>query len=66
MTIHGGAPVIQSQLARYATFRLTADLGKLTENERAMIPRLIEAAQQMDEIFWLQVYGEKDALLASL
>jgi hypothetical protein len=51
MTIHGGAPVIQSQLARYATFRLTADLGKLTENERAMIPRLIEAAQQMDEIF---------------
>ncbi len=66
MTIHGGAPVIQSQLARYATFRLTADLGKLTENERAMIPRLIEAAQQMDEIFWLQAYGEKDALLASL
>jgi hypothetical protein len=66
MTTPGSDPVIQSQLAQYSTFRLTADLGKLTEKERAMIPLLIEAAQQMDEIFWLQAYGQKDALLQSL
>ena len=66
MTTSAGDPVIQSQLAQYATFRLTADLGTLTPNERAMIPLLIEAARQMDEIFWLQAYGEKDELLASL
>ena len=66
MTTQAGDPVIQSRLAQYATFRLSADLGKLTEQERAMIPLLIEAARQMDEIFWLQAYGEKDELLASL
>ena len=52
MTTSAGDPVIQSQLAQYATFRLTADLGTLTPQERAMIPPLIEAARQMDEIFW--------------
>ncbi len=66
MTTSAGDPVIQSQLSQYATFRLTADLSTLTSNERAMISLLIEAARQMDEIFWLQSYGEKDELLASL
>ena len=66
MTTHAGDPLIQPRLTRYATFRLSANLGKLSEKERAMIPLLIEAAQQMDEIFWLQAYGEKKDLLASI
>ena len=33
-----------SRLERYATFRLTADLSSLTENQQRMIPILIEAA----------------------
>ena len=51
MTTNAGDPLIQSGLTQFATFRLTADLDKLSEKERAMIPLLIEAAQQMDEIF---------------
>ncbi len=51
---------------QYATFRLTADLGSLTEPERQMIPLLIEAAEAMDEIFWQQAWGDPDSLLESI
>ena len=54
------------RLSQYATFRLTADLGSLTEPERQMIPLLIEAAEAMDEIFWQQAWGDPDSLLESI
>ncbi len=57
---------VSDRLANYATFRLTADLGSLTENQRSMIPILISAAREMDEIFWWQTYGNGDSLLASI
>jgi hypothetical protein len=57
---------IQSLVDQYATVRLTADLSVLTDRERQMIPILIEAAEQMDPIFWQQAYGDKDSLLAAI
>lgn len=54
------------RLAQYHTVRLTADLSGLTENERKMIPLLIDAAREMDAIFWMQTYGDRDALLRSI
>jgi hypothetical protein len=53
-------------LDKYTTVKLTADLSALTPNERLMLPLLIEAAQAMDEIFWLQAYGDKDELLSKI
>jgi hypothetical protein len=53
-------------LARYATVRLTSDLGRLTPNQRQMVGLLIEASQVMDELFWLQAYGEPAPFLDSL
>ena len=53
-------------LGKYTSVRLTADLAGLTDGERQMIPLLIEAAKAMDDIFWIQAYGDKEALLASL
>ena len=53
-------------LDKYTAVRLTADLSGLTSNERQMIPLLIEAAEAMDEIFWMQAYGDRDELLASI
>ncbi|HKX56347.1 MAG TPA: Zn-dependent hydrolase [Xanthomonadales bacterium] len=50
----------------YATVRLTADLSHLTENQRKMIPLLIEASAIMDELFWKQSYGDKEALLSGI
>ena len=50
----------------YSTFRLTADLGHLSENQRNMIPLLIEAAKIMDGLFWQQAYGDREALLEGI
>ena len=60
-----GSP-IERNLAQYTTVRLTADLSKLTENERRMIPLLIDAARSMDAIFWQQAFGNRDSLLQSI
>lgn len=57
---------LQERLDQYATFVLTADFDELTEREQQMIPLLIEAAEQMNPIFWEQAYGKRDSLLASL
>jgi hypothetical protein len=50
----------------YATVRLTADLSRLDERQKQMIPLLIEASQVMDGLYWLQAVGDKDSFLASI
>ncbi|HEX2218523.1 MAG TPA: hypothetical protein VHG35_06940 [Gemmatimonadales bacterium] len=62
----GGAPSIEQKLDQYTRVRLTADLSGLSERERRMIPLLIEAAQEMDTIFWQQVYPARDSLLRQI
>jgi hypothetical protein len=59
-------PTVADRLARYTSVRLTADLSALSERERRMIPLLIRAAQEMDSIYWRQVYPGRDSLLATL
>jgi hypothetical protein len=59
-------PATAEKLAQYTPVRLTAELGGLSARERQMIPLLIEAAQEMDSIFWQQVYPSRDSLLASV
>lgn len=56
---------MQQRLDQYTAVRLTTD-ARLTDNERRMIPLLIEAADAMDEVFWIEAYGDRDSLLASL
>lgn len=53
-------------LDKYTTVRLTTDLDVLSDRERQMIPLLIEAADEMNAIFWVQAYGNRDSLLASI
>ena len=60
------ASPMQQRLAKYTTVRLTADVGTLSEAERAMIPHLIRAAQAMEGAYWQQAYGDRDKLMASL
>ncbi len=59
-------PGVKDKLARYASVRLTTDVSSLTPNERKMLPLLIDAAQQMDRIFWLEAWGEKQQFLAAI
>lgn len=51
---------------KYHQVELKADLSWLSENEREIIRLLIDAADIMDDIFWTQAYGDKDALLGKI
>jgi hypothetical protein len=57
---------IEKSLAGYAKVKLTTDLSKLTEKEKQMIPLLIQAAQIMDDLYWLQCSGKKDSVLGTI
>ncbi|NGP77071.1 Zn-dependent hydrolase [Balneolaceae bacterium YR4-1] len=59
----GSEMSIEDRLDQYTSFTLTTDVSKLSENERKMIPLLIEAAEAMDEVFWMQAYGDKSELM---
>ena len=50
----------------YVPYKLTTDLSQLSESEKKMIPILIEAADVMDELFWLESYGDKNTLLSKI
>ena len=51
---------------QYAEFPLTTDLSKLTEKEKQMLPLLIEAADQMEAIYWQTAYGDKEQLFEGI
>ncbi|MEM9057850.1 MAG: Zn-dependent hydrolase [Pseudomonadota bacterium] len=57
---------VADRLARYATVRLTADLSSYSDDQKAMLGHLIEAAEIMDALFWRQAWGDRKALLDSL
>lgn len=47
---------------QYVEVTLNADLDHLSDNQKAVLKKLIKAARQMDEVFWHQAYGPKDSL----
>ncbi len=53
-------------LQKYTPFTLTTDVSKLSENEKSIIKKLIDAAKIMEECFWYEAYGDKDDLLSSI
>ncbi|HEY4127274.1 MAG TPA: Zn-dependent hydrolase [Gammaproteobacteria bacterium] len=61
------APSYASQhLSDYAEVQLTADLTGFDAKQKTMLVDLIDAGQVMDDIFWQQAYGDKQALLSSI
>ncbi len=60
-------PADQARYDKYVSVSLKPDLAALTENERRMIPLLIDAAREMDALFQDQALpGDREAMLASL
>jgi hypothetical protein len=59
-------PSAEDRLARYTTVRLSADTASLTPRERRMLPLLVDAAREMNEIYWMQAFGDRDSLLRSI
>ncbi|MDP9178826.1 MAG: hypothetical protein M3O61_14175, partial [Gemmatimonadota bacterium] len=62
----GATQSVADRMAKYTTVALVADTAPLTLKERQMIPLLIQAAQAMDSIYWIQSYGNRDSLIASV
>ncbi len=57
---------LRDLLGQYTTVRLDADLSGLSDSTRAMLPHLVAAARAMDDVFWMQAYGDRDSLLTGL
>jgi hypothetical protein len=57
---------MQEKLNKYVPVTLNADLSNLTDDQRKLIAELIEAADIMNDLFWYEAYGDKNALLNSI
>ncbi len=53
----------QSRLDIYHPVTLTSDLSQLSDNQHKMLALLIDAAKVMDDLYWKQAWGDKNALL---
>jgi hypothetical protein len=56
----------ERKVAQYAPFRLSTDMTQLSDRQKLMVPILIKAARIMDELFWVEAYGDKEALIGSV
>lgn len=53
---------IKKKADEFVSFKLTTDFNVLTNNEKQMLPLLYEAAGIIENIFWLQAFGDKTIL----
>lgn len=57
---------IKTKVDEFAEFELSTDLSVLSEKEKQMLPILIDVAKIMDEIFWMQAFGDKNKLFSKI
>jgi len=50
--------IVKARPEIYAKVKLTTDISILSENEKKMLGLLIEAAQEMDKVFWKQSFPQ--------
>ncbi|NEZ03455.1 Zn-dependent hydrolase [Wenzhouxiangella sp. XN201] len=50
----------------YSEFTLESDLSHLSDSQREMVAVLIDASLIMDELFWHQAFGDREALLEEI
>ncbi len=55
-------PVAEPRPEIYSEFTLKTDLSHLSDGQREMVGVLIDASRIMDELFWRQAFGDRDAL----
>ncbi len=58
--------IMKKKVNEYALVKLTANISRLSENEKQILPVLFEAAQLMDELYWQQACPNKNELLAKI
>ncbi len=53
-------------LDKYAPYKLDVNLDDLSDNQRAVVDKLIQAGNEVDAMFWNQAYGNRDEFLGSI
>jgi len=53
-------------VGKFAEVTLQGDLSHLSENEKEMLRIFLEISEIIDEMFWMQSYGDKEALLSKI
>ena len=57
---------MQKNVNEFVSVELSSDLmNNLSENQKKMLSYFFEAATIIDDLFWLQAYGDKAELMAS-
>jgi hypothetical protein len=57
---------VDERLNIYEKVKLTTNINELSVSERQILPLLIQAAQIMNELYWKQVYPQRDSLLNTI
>jgi hypothetical protein len=57
---------MKALVSKYVPVTLSADISALSENQKKMLTLLFEAAKIMDDIYWKQSFGDKQAILGSI
>lgn len=57
---------VDERLDIYEKVKLTTNINDLSVSERQILPLLIQAAQVMDDLYWKQVYPQRDSLLNTI
>lgn len=58
--------MISRKAAEFTEVDLTADISKLSENQKEMLRLLFRVASIMEEIYWDQVFPDREAAFASM
>ena len=58
--------MIERKANEFAEVDLTADISHLSDNQKEMIGLLFQVADIMEEIYWAQVFPDRDAALGSM
>lgn len=56
---------LAARLKQFAPVKLQADASGLSAEEKQMLRILVDVARSMDDLFWRQAWGNKEALLKS-
>ena len=57
---------VDARLAIYAPVDLKADISHLSDKEKQILPLLFDVAQIMDELYWQQTLGNREAFLGKI
>lgn len=57
---------MDDRLAKFTKVKLTADISHLKENEKKVLSLMFDAADVMEDLFWMQALGNKESFMSRL